>query len=283
MKTLGLRIFLVWAALWLGVNLSHAAQGSEGAASTATTNRTALKFATFQIGTRVYTNVTVTSRTETDVFIRHAQGIENFKVEELSPELAEKLGYSAPATKEEKPTVAAVPGKIQEVMARTITAAQNNEALLDFAKRVRARIRGEALPGEPAGAPMDAATAAQLFQELKEKLPQSAMIALSVFLVSLPILYFFFCYTARLVCQKAGVEPGVLVWLPLVSIVPLVRAAGLPGWVSVLFFLPPISLIVSIVWCFRIAKARGKTALTGLCLLFPPTAPGAWLYLAYSK
>ena len=43
-----------------------------------------------------------------------------------------------------------------------------------------------------------------------------------------------------------------------------------------------LSLIVMVVWFFKIAKARGKSAWVGLFLLLPVTNLFAFLYLAFS-
>lgn len=243
--------------------------------------KAALKFDAFKVGSKVYSNVTVISRTSSDVFVRHQSGISNFKVDELSNDLLEKLGY-LDAKEAEKAAQAQSGPKLQEVVSRTLDVAQNNEALVGFANKLKAQIRGEG--GGPAAAETgENPSTLEILQNLKAQLPQSAMAALSVFLVSLPLLYFFFCYTARLVCKKAGSEPGFLIWVPLLSLVPLLKAARMPGWLAVLWFIPFVNLVVTIFWCIRIAKARGKGVGTTLALLFPVTSPAAWLYLAYSK
>jgi hypothetical protein len=57
----------------------------------------------------------------------------------------------------------------------------------------------------------------------------------------------------------------------------------MPGWMAVLLFVPIVNIFVSVYWCVQIAKARGKGILTTVGLVFPVTAPFAWLYLAYSR
>jgi hypothetical protein len=53
-------------------------------------------FDVIQIGTRSYTNVTVTSKTPKHIFVAHSGGIAGIKVSELTPELRLKLGYPEP-------------------------------------------------------------------------------------------------------------------------------------------------------------------------------------------
>jgi cytochrome c biogenesis protein CcmG/thiol:disulfide interchange protein DsbE len=51
------------------------------------------KFPQLKIGNEVYTNVIVTSKTATDIFIMHKGGVANFKLKNLSPELQKQFGF----------------------------------------------------------------------------------------------------------------------------------------------------------------------------------------------
>ena len=94
------------------------------------------------------------------------------------------------------------------------------------------------------------------------------------------LVYLFFCYCCRLICRKVGQKSVALLWLPLFKHIPLLRAAGInPAWFLAIL-LPPVYLIVYIVWCFKIARARGKSAFVGLLLLLPVLNVLAFLYLA---
>jgi uncharacterized membrane protein YhaH (DUF805 family) len=86
-----------------------------------------------------------------------------------------------------------------------------------------------------------------------------------------------------LICQKTGNPPGVLVWLPVLQLFPLLRAAGMSGWWFLAYFVPVLNMVAGILWCFTIAKARGKSAWVGLFLLLPVTNLFAFLYLAFSN
>ncbi len=73
---------LIWT-LWL---IALAQPGSAPGAADQT-------FDVLQIGTRTYTNVTVTTKAKTYVFLLHSSGMANIKVAELPPDVREKLGY----------------------------------------------------------------------------------------------------------------------------------------------------------------------------------------------
>jgi hypothetical protein len=53
------------------------------------------------------------------------------------------------------------------------------------------------------------------------------LIPVRVFLVIGLGLYLFFCYCCKRVCEKAGHNPGVLIWIPIVQLIPLLRVAGM--------------------------------------------------------
>src|SRR5258706_3110133 len=70
-------------------------------------------FPTLQIGTRVYTNATITTKAKTYVFLMHSTGMETIKVQDLPREVQQQLGYLPPD----------VPQKAGEVAARGLTGA----------------------------------------------------------------------------------------------------------------------------------------------------------------
>jgi len=53
------------------------------------------KLATLQVGNVIYTNVTVTSVTATDIYFTHAKGMGNARLKSLSPETQKKFGFDA--------------------------------------------------------------------------------------------------------------------------------------------------------------------------------------------
>ena len=51
------------------------------------------RLATLQAGEQFFTNVTVTGKSATDLYITHSKGITNVKMKELSPDLQKRFGY----------------------------------------------------------------------------------------------------------------------------------------------------------------------------------------------
>jgi hypothetical protein len=96
------------------------------------------------------------------------------------------------------------------------------------------------------------------------------------------LLYLLISYCGMLICHKSGHPPGALVWIPVLQLLPLLRAAGMsPAWLLA-FFVPVLNIIAQVVWSLNIAKARGKSAWIGFFLVLPLTSLFAYLYLALS-
>jgi hypothetical protein len=209
-------------------------------------------FPVLQIGTQVYSNVTVTTKSKTYIFLLHSTGMANIKVADLSPELRETLGYASPGVTLSKNSASAAATwvkkeinhlNISNVQARNLR--EESQARIDKLKTV----------------------------------PRKQLYLVFAIVV---VFWFLRCACHAMICQKAGSPPGMLIWIPLLKLIPLLKAAKMSlGWVF-LFLLPLGALVVDIVWSFKIATARGKGALTGLCLILPGINFFAFLYLAFS-
>jgi hypothetical protein len=85
-------------------------------------------------------------------------------------------------------------------------------------------------------------------------------------LVGLAILVFIIAAMWK-VFTKAG-KAGWLVLIPIVNVYQLLKIAGRPGWWLILFIIPLVNLIISILVSMDIAKSFGKGAGFGLGLAF---------------
>ena len=93
--------------------------------------------------------------------------------------------------------------------------------------------------------------------------------------------YFFFCFCMKKICEKAGHEPGVLIWIPIANLVPMLTVAKMPVWMIVLFFIPLVNIVIAIMMWWKICEARGKSGALGLLMLVPLVNLGLLLYLAF--
>jgi hypothetical protein len=110
----------------------------------------------------------------------------------------------------------------------------------------------------------------------------SAGVLLLEFVIALAA-YVFFCFCAKRICEKCGVTPGILIWIPIVQIIPLLQVAKMPVWMMILLFVPLVNLVVLVMMWVKICQARGKSGWLAI-LLFIPIANVIFIpYLAFSE
>jgi hypothetical protein len=210
------------------------------------------KFDVLKIGSSTYRNVTVTTKTRKYVFIVHSTGMTNVKVAELPSEIREQLGYTNEAPK----------------AAATTPAAWVKKELAKLPPAQVAQVEQRWTHFWPA-----VLTQAKSFS-------RSTRIAAAGVAVAA---YLLFCYCGMLVCQKTGHKPGILLWLPLVQLVPLLKAARMSGWWFVACLVPVLNVVVQMIWAVKIVQARGKPLALAAFLVLPVTNVFAFLYLAFSN
>jgi hypothetical protein len=109
------------------------------------------------------------------------------------------------------------------------------------------------------------------------------IIGILVFLVICLGLYVFYCFCCKRICQKAGHEPGILIWIPIAQLVPLLQVAGMQVWMIILMFIPFVNVVVGIMMWAKICTARGKSPWLVL-VMFIPIANLVFIpYLAFSE
>ena len=217
-------------------------------------------FEVLQIGTRTYTNVTVTTKAKNYIFILHAGGMASLKVADLSPDLQQQLGYAGPPAPKAATNTAAVWVKKEIAKIDVQQVKDLQKQLEQWRAHPSARLTALARIGSK---------------------PNYAVLGI-VLLVCLMI-YLFYSYCCMLICRKAGHPPGLLVWLPVLQLFPMLRAAGMSCWWLLAFLVPVLNLVPGILWALKIAKARGKSVWIGVLLLLPVTNLFAFLYLAFSN
>jgi len=218
-------------------------------------------FDVLQIGTHSYSNVTVTTKAKTYIFIMHSAGMETIKLADLPEEVQEKLGYIASKPKPKPALTSSATVWAKERLAKLDVP----QAQVQWNEWMMKLTGGRSLE--------------DLKKEGQSLLANRRGFVLSVLAGGLGF-YLLFCNFCRLICQKTGKEAGGLVWLPVLKIIPLLRAAGMSGWWFLLCLVPVLNLVPGIIWAFKIAKARGKDVAVGILLLIPGLNVFAFLYLA---
>jgi len=204
-------------------------------------------------GTDFFTNVTVYGQTETDLFIKHSRGFGNVKVTSLDNQTLQqlKLGGGTPETEPASVVLGTGPVTVATLKAK--------------------------LAGLQLERPSDAEV-----REFISRYRPSPNVLTAVLAVA-AIAYLLWCAALKLICLNAGSKPGRMIWLPVLQMLPLLRAANMSAWWFIAFLIPLLNVVAHIVWCFKIAKACGKSTLVAVLLILPVTNLLALLYLALSK
>ena len=95
--------------------------------------------------------------------------------------------------------------------------------------------------------------------------------------------YVFYCFCAKRICEKCGVNPGILIWIPIANLIPLLQVAKMPVWMILLFLVPLINLVVAIMMWVKICQARGKSGWLVILLFIPIANIVFFPYLAFSE
>lgn len=213
-----------------------------------------------KIGTDVFTNVTVYQMTATDIFVRHGRGFGNAKISNLDDSTLVLLGLKSP-----KATATAGTVDPTDPMG-------TNAPMAAAVDKLKTALADRDVKLSP-----EAVAALEIISHFKPK----ARLLYGV-LGGLILGYLFMCLCFQKICVNAGSNPGALVWLPILQIFPLLRAARIPAWWFVISFIPVLNILLHILWSIRIVKACGKGGLVTLLLLLPVTNVLAILYLAFS-
>jgi hypothetical protein len=206
--------------------------------------------------TVTYTNVTVTTKDKSYIFILHSGGMNSIRIVDLPNDVQEQLGYA----------VAPDPNLAK-------TNKFNFSSLKEGTNGIAVFARGLSGLSEKIK-PLEADWQARIAQGNVQIDPRMMYMGLGILLVS----YLFFCYCSHLICLKAAGSSSILVWVPIFQFIPLLRAAGMSGWWFLISFIP----VTQIVWAVNIARTRGKTLWTSFFLVFPVTTVFAYMYLAFS-
>jgi hypothetical protein len=221
-------------------------------------------FPVLQTKTGSYTNVTVTKKTKDWIFILHSAGVCNVKASDLPTDARIALGYEAapqtPAAEDEggvttaETSVAGAAPKLPRF---------NLAEFKQFAADWRLHRKEKET-------------------EIKTYVTVHAVVIGAFFGIWLA-LHLLCSGIFWMVCRKTHNAPGPLVWVPVLQLIPLLRAANMPRVWFFAFFVPGINIIALIVFSIKIVKSRGKGFWVSILLILPATSWLAMLYLAFSS
>lgn len=94
--------------------------------------------------------------------------------------------------------------------------------------------------------------------------------------------FVFYSYCAKRICRNCGHEPGWLIWIPILQLVPQLAAAKLPGWMVILFLIPFVNVIALVFLFWKLCLALGKPGSVSLLMLVPGINAVLPIYLAFA-
>lgn len=106
---------------------------------------------------------------------------------------------------------------------------------------------------------------------------------IAVGLVVFLFVYFFYSYCYKKICEKAGKDPGVIIWIPFVRYIPLFEIVKLPVWLFILLLLPIVNFVVFLILWIKICEVRGKSPLLVILFFIPIANLVVIPYLAFSE
>lgn len=207
-------------------------------------------------GTVTYSNVTVYGKTDQDLYIHHDQGLGNVKISTLDDESLRALGLKADPSESPSTILLARAKGVSETVDhwKTSLGTLNAASVSEWAEKLKT------------------APTLQIPPELLWGIVAGVM-----------VFYLLVCLGLKAICRNAGAPAGLLIFVPVLQLFPLLRAARMPLWSFLLFLIPVVNIGVQIWWSFAIVKACGKGVLTAILLLLPVTNLFAFLYLALAK
>lgn len=96
-------------------------------------------------------------------------------------------------------------------------------------------------------------------------------------------LYLFTSYCLYRIAKKANVEDAWMSWIPIVSLIVMIRLAQKPLWWIIFFIIPVVNAVIAIVLWMNIFPRFGKPEWMGLLMIIPVVNLAMLVYLAFSE
>lgn len=94
-------------------------------------------------------------------------------------------------------------------------------------------------------------------------------IVLVIILVFVLAGYIYLALTLHTIAEKTGTPNSWLAWIPIIHIFLMLSIAKKPAWWFVLFLIPLVNLVMTVIVWMEIAKARNKPDWWGILMIVP--------------
>jgi hypothetical protein len=106
--------------------------------------------------------------------------------------------------------------------------------------------------------------------------------AMFTFFIVFAFIYIFMALAVQTIAQKTGTPNPWLAWIPIVNIILLLNIAQKPLWWILLFLVPIVNIVVSVIVWMAVAEVRQKPSWWGILTIIPIANFIAIGYLAWA-
>jgi len=82
-------------------------------------------------------------------------------------------------------------------------------------------------------------------------------------------IYVWMAICLQIIANKTNTPNSWLAWVPIANFYLMCKIASKPGWWTILFFIPIVNIIFTIIVWMGIAGARGKASWLGVLMIIP--------------
>ena len=101
------------------------------------------------------------------------------------------------------------------------------------------------------------------------------------FIIAVAI-YVYVAYCIMVIANRTNAENSWFAWVPILNLYLLCKIADKPGWWIILFLIPLVNIVISIIVWMRIAEKMHKPSWLGILWVIPPLGLIIVGYLAFS-
>ena len=103
-------------------------------------------------------------------------------------------------------------------------------------------------------------------------------------LIFVLIFYIYYAICLVKIAKKAGIKENIwFAWIPILNLILMLQIAKKPLWWFILFLIPLVNIVISILVYMEISKAIGKPDWLGILMIVPIANVIVLGYWAFSK
>jgi len=82
-------------------------------------------------------------------------------------------------------------------------------------------------------------------------------------------LFVFISYCLKLICEKAKFDPGVMIWIPFVQLIPMATVAGINPFLLLLYLVPFVNVVFALYHWAKVCTAIEKSPWLVVMIIIP--------------